>query len=63
MKIIDVNELSRSLDAILEDVGDSNEPIKIERRGEILGAIISVDALKLVQALESDRIAAQSDQH
>ena len=43
MKIIDVNEVSRSLDAILEDVSNSNDPIKIERGGEILGAIISVE--------------------
>ena len=63
MKIINVNEVSRSLDALLEDVGDSNDPIRIERGGEILGAIISVEALKLVQGLESDRIAAQSDQY
>jgi signal transduction histidine kinase/CheY-like chemotaxis protein len=63
MKTINVNEVSRSLDAILEDAGDSNDPIKIERHGEVLGAIISIEALELLQGLESDRIAAQSDQY
>ncbi len=63
MKTINVNEVCRSLDAILEDAGDSNDPIKIERHGEVLGAIISIEALELLQGLESDRIAAQSDQY
>ena len=63
MKIVNVNEVRRRLDAILEDVGDGNVPIKIERRGRIVAAIVPIEDMELVHGLKSDLIAAQSHQY